>query len=150
MKLLIRQASTYLAVIAGIFLLRGSLSAASVVRWLSVFMLSAFTMVVVAWPFIQPLDLTITRLRLYPFAFLVSVLFMVFCLGLLYWMVKELGREPIQKARLAAGRKPRDMRISVALALRMVVVLGGFLIVLLGGESARRNPGQPEQLHSAT
>lgn len=42
------------AVIAGIFLLRGSLRAALVVRWLSMLMLAAFLTLILAWPLVQP------------------------------------------------------------------------------------------------
>ena len=50
-----------LAVAAGIFLLRGNLRAASIIRWIAVFMFSAFSGLLLVWPFMQPIDLTLTQ-----------------------------------------------------------------------------------------
>ncbi len=61
------------AVIAGVFLLRGSLRAASAVRWLSVFLLAALFSLALAWPFVQPADLTLTQIHLSPLGAAVSV-----------------------------------------------------------------------------
>lgn len=126
------------AVVAGIFLIRGSLRAASIVRWFALFMLSAFVALLIALPFMQPVSLTLTQLRLSPGASFATVAFMAFVLGLLFWVAKELGREPIQAARASAGRKQRDMRIPVAGGVGLVIVMGIFMAVLLGGESADR------------
>ena len=133
------------AVIAGVFLLRGSLRAASVVRWFAVFMLTAFFAFLIAWPFMQPLDLTLTQLRLNPGASVATVALMAFVLGLLFWVVRELGREPIQAARIGAGRKLRDMRIPAAIGVALVVVMGIFLALLLGGDSAEHAKFMAEQ-----
>ena len=84
------------AVIAGIFLLRGSLRTASVVRWFAVFMFAAFVALLIAWPFIQPLGLTLTQLRLNPGASVAAIVFMAFVLSLLFWLARELGCKPIQ------------------------------------------------------
>ena len=48
------------AVIAGLLLIQGSLKAASVVRWFSLFMASALVSVAVVSPALQPLGLTYT------------------------------------------------------------------------------------------
>jgi hypothetical protein len=133
------------AVIAGIFLLRGSLRAATVVRWFAVFMLAGFTAFLVAWPFLQPFSLTLMQLRLNPWYAAITIIYIAFFFGLLFWLAKELGRAPIQAAIIQAGRKSRDMRIPAAVGVGLVVVLGIFLTVLLGGESARRVKSMAEQ-----
>jgi hypothetical protein len=133
------------AVIAGIFLMRGSLQAASIVRWFAVFMLSAFVALLFAFPFLQPVSLTLMQLRLDPVASVATVAFMAFVLGLLAWLIRELGSEPIQAARASAGRKQRDMRIPAAAGVGLVVVIGTFLALLLGGESANRAKSLAEQ-----
>ena len=91
------------AVVAGIFLLRGSLRAASIVRWFSVFMLSGFVALLIAWPLMQPVGLTLTQIRLNPRTSIATFAFLAFVLGLLFWLARELGREPVLAAR--AGRK---------------------------------------------
>jgi hypothetical protein len=127
-----------LAVVAGIFLMRGSLRAASIVRWLSVFMLSALLAMLIAWPIVQPLALTFTQLRLNPGYSTLAILFTAVLLGLLYWLARELGREPVRAARVDAGRKQQNMRIPAGLGVALVVVGSIFLGFLLGGESAVR------------
>jgi len=133
------------AVVAGVLLLRGNLRAASAVRWFAVFMLSTFITLLIAWPFLQPLDLTLTQIRLNPGAFVATVAFIAFVLAFLFWVAMELGRGPIQAARSKAGRKPRDMRIPAVVGVGSVVVLGVFSTLLLGGDSAERAKSMAEQ-----
>ena len=133
------------AVLAGIFIMRGSLRAASLVRWFSVFMLAGTVALLIAWPFMQPFSLTLTQLRLNPGESIEKVMFVAFVLGLLVWLIRELGREPVMAARAAAGRKQRDMRIPVAAGVGIVVVMGIFMAFLLGGESADRAKSLAEQ-----
>jgi hypothetical protein len=126
------------AVIAGVFLLRGSLRAASVVRWLSVFMLAAFLMLIVAWPFVQPWDLTVTEVRLSPWSASGTIALVALVLGLLAWLYFQLGSTPVLATRAAAGRPNRDMRIPAVVGVALVVVLTVFLSVFLGGESGSK------------
>lgn len=133
------------AVIAGIFLLRGSLRAASLVRWIAVFMLAAFGGLLIVWPFMQPFSLTLMQLRLNPGTSFASFMLMAFTLGLLAWLIRELGRKPVLSARASAGRKQRDMRIPAAAGVGLVIVMNIFMAVLLGGESANRAKSIAEQ-----
>ena len=133
------------AVVAGIFLLRGSLRAASIVRWFAVFMLSGFVALLIAWPLMQPVGLTLTQIRLNPGTSIATFAFLAFVLGLLFWLARELGREPVLAARASAGRKPRDMRIPAAAGVGMVIVMIIFMTLLLGGETADRAKSMAEQ-----
>lgn len=133
------------AVFAGIFLLRGSLRAASLVRWFAVFMLAAFVALLIAWPFMQPFALTLTQFRLNPGTSFAKFTFMAFVLGLFVWLIRELGREPVIAARASAGRKQRDMRIPAAAGVGLVIVMGTFIALLLSGESADRAKSIAEQ-----
>jgi len=133
------------AVVAGVFLLRGSLRAASIVRWFSVFMLAAFLASILAWPFMQPVNLTLTQLRLNPGSSLATVAFMAFVLGLLFWLARELGRKPIQDARANAGKKERDMRIPAVAGVGLVVALAIVLPLMLNGETASHAKSIAEQ-----
>lgn len=126
------------AVAAGIFLLRGSLRAASFVRWFSVFMLSAFAAMAIAWPFLQPFDLSIAQFRLSPGASLLSLAFLAFLCVLLYWLATSLGDPSVLEARAIAGRKQRNMRIPAVAGVSLVVVLVVSMSLLMGGESATK------------
>jgi hypothetical protein len=139
------------AVVAGIFLLRGSLRAASLVRWFAVFILAGVLSLLIALPFLQPLDLTLTQVRLDPVAFLGTVVIGAFALCLLLWVSRELGRQPIQAALASAGIKRRDMRIPAAAGVGLVVVLGIFLMALLQlSGSAEHAKSMAEQQVGAT
>jgi hypothetical protein len=126
------------AVIAGVFLLRGSLRAASVVRWLSMFMLAALLTLILAWPSVQPWALTVTEVRLSPWSAGGAIAFAALVLGLLAWLYSQLGSAPLLAAQVAAGRPNRDMRIPAVVGVGLVVVLAVFLSVFLGGESASK------------
>jgi len=133
------------AVVAGVFLLRGNLQAASIVRLMSSFMLGAFLALLVAWPFVYPVDLTLTQLRLNPGASVLAAAFVTFGLALLSWLIWELGREPVQAARAAAGRRARDIRAPAAIGVGLVVVTSILLTLLSRGESAARARAMAEQ-----
>lgn len=126
------------SVIAGVFLIKGSLKAASIVRWFSAFMLGGFAALLVAFPLLQPIDLTLTQIKLNPIQFLVSCVFMLFVSALLYWLVNELGGKEILEARKAAGRKIRNIKYAFGAGVLLVIALSVFLNVLLNGESASK------------
>lgn len=126
------------ALIAGIFLWRGGLRAASIVRWIAwASVPAALTLPIIARA-LQPLDLTLTELRLSPGAVLLSAALVIGYGGLLVWLIRELGSAPVLAARMAAGRPRRDMRIPFALGV--AASLGGLwlMVHVLGGERAGR------------
>jgi len=133
------------AVVAGVFLLRGSLRAASIVRWFAVFMLASFVVLPIVFIFMQPIDLTLTEIRLNPGVSLATFAFMGLLLALLVWVTRELGREPVMVAREHAGRKRRDMRIPAAIGVVMVLVMGIMFSLLLSGETADHARSMAEQ-----
>jgi hypothetical protein len=124
------------ALIAGIFLFRQNLRAASIVRWWAVFVFAGFATALPMFILVQPFDLTITELVLYPGATLLTVALTVGLLTLTGWMAYQLGREPIHTARDLAGRKRRDMRIPIALGLALSIATAGFSLNMLRGERA--------------
>jgi hypothetical protein len=126
------------AVIAGIFLLRGGLRTAAVVRWFSVFMLVGFLAMACVAPFLQPWDLSLTELRLNPGSFAIGVIFYLLALGLLFWVARQLGLEPVQVAIAKAGVKRRDVRYAVAAGVGLAVLLGISIPLISNGESAER------------
>ena len=133
------------AVIAGIFLLRGSLGAASVVRWFAVFLLAATISVAVAWPLVQPVDLTRTQFRLNPDAFTATVALMAFLFAMLLWVIRQLSSEPVLAAQAAGGRKVRDMRIPAILGIGLVVLLFTLLNMLMGGQTGEHAKAMARQ-----
>jgi hypothetical protein len=126
------------AVIAGILLMRGGLRTAALVRWFSVFMLVGFLALAVVAPFLQPLDLSLTELRLNPASFVIGVIFYFFALGLLYWVARQLSLEPVQVAIAKAGVKRRDVRYAIAAGVGLVMLLAITIPLISSGESAKR------------
>jgi len=141
-----RSSLNLFAVIAGILLLRGSLRTAATVRWFGVFLLSACIATLFAWPAVQPIDLTLTKIRLNPGGFIADVAFVLLLLALFYWVITELGREPVQLASDRAGIKRRNMRFPVGVGIALVIGLGALLHVFLGGESAEHAKSMAEKL----
>jgi hypothetical protein len=126
------------AVIAGIFLMRGSLRTAALVRWFSVFMLTGFSAMIVVLPFLQPWDLSLTELRLNPGSFAAGVILYALVLGLLFWLSQQLGLEPVKEAIARAGLKRRDIRYPAAAGIGLALLLGITVPLITNGESAAR------------
>jgi hypothetical protein len=128
------------SVIAGIFLITGSLRAVSIVRWFAAFFLSAFISVLLALPLLQPISLTLVEMRLNPPSSSAAALALVAgALLLFWWIIRELNREPVNAAREAAGiRIHRRRWLPIVLGVGLVGVVLIFSHVLSNGSSAER------------
>jgi hypothetical protein len=126
------------AVIAGIFLLRGNLRAASAVRWLALFLLAAMVSVALVSPLLLPLGLLATYVQVQPLAFLGSLLVFAVALMLFAWLARQLSAEPIRIARVAIGKKNRDARVPLSIGVGLAVVLAGVNFKVQRSESAAR------------
>jgi len=124
------------AIVAGGFLLLGGPRATLWVRTLAVFGLSGGIVLVIAAPLFQPLDLTLTEIRLDPSNLDAkgSLVLAVLCITL--WITWQLGRASVRDAIIASGIRSWDMRIP-AQAGAGVIALASFLLWLtLHGQSA--------------
>lgn len=124
--------------IAGILLRRGGLRTASLVRWLACTMLPATALMGLGFLAMQPSDLTVTEVRLYPGTSFISTAFFIGYAVLLIWLFRELGRAPVLAARAAAGRPLRNMRIPFALGVIGSIAGAMLMVYLLGGARANR------------
>jgi hypothetical protein len=126
------------AVVAGVFLVRGSLAAASLVRWFSVFSLAVLCALALAWPVLQPFDLTLTQVRVSPSASALSVLVVAAAIGLFAWLQRQLGKPPVLAATLAAGRKVRSMKFPAVAGLVLVALAAIVFPLMLSGEAGNK------------
>ena len=126
------------AVVAGVFLWRGNLRAASAVRWLALFFLAALLSVSLLSPLLLPLGLIATYVQVSPVAFMRSLGVFAVALLLFGWLAKQLSAEPIKAARLAAGRKERDARIPLVVGIMLAVVLAALSFSVQRSDSAAR------------
>jgi hypothetical protein len=74
----------------------------------------------------QPLDLTTTELRLAPATRFGAALPLVLFCGLLYWLLEQLGRQPVQAAIQTTGRKKPAINVAliIGVALSMLALTG--------------------------
>lgn len=133
------------AVIAGVFLLRGSLRAVAVISWFGTFLVSAFTSMVILWPLFQPIELTLLQLKLTPISFSTSLAIGGGVLGLLFWVVRELRQESVQLARIKAGAKPISVKVPLIIGIILTVALAIGLRVMLNGETAKQGKLRAEK-----
>ncbi|TVT44528.1 MAG: cytochrome d ubiquinol oxidase subunit II [Denitromonas halophila] len=126
------------AVIAGVFMMRGSLRVAGWVRWWSLFILAGLSVALAFFPFVQPFDLTVTEASLSPRAFLVSFLVAILSAWLMYWLSQTLGSEPVQRARESAGMKRSGSRLPIALGLTLSIAVVVLTSLLLNSENSVR------------
>lgn len=132
--LALRSGLFLLGAAAGIGLLCGSLQMAALVRWGAAFGLCALAVLMLAWPLMQPVDLTLTQLKLQP-RILPSLATSATWLVLLHWLYRTLGAPAVQRA---AGYKPRNMGMAAASGAALSLLLCVMLSLLLHGEAAER------------
>jgi uncharacterized membrane protein len=124
------------AVVGGIFLLKGNLRAASIIRWGAAFALSALLATLVIAPLILPINLTFTAIKLNPGPLVWSFVVSLFFMGLLWWLFMQLSKSPVLAARAAAGRKVRNMYIPVILGAALAVSVGIASMLMQRSDSA--------------
>lgn len=126
----------FFAIAAGFFVMRGSLRVASVVRWAATFAASAGMALVGVWPWVQPLELTLTLARLNPWTVTVAAVVFAVLLAVLVWVVRQLGRMEVLQARAAAGRPVRRMRIPIVLGAGLTAGLAAIAITFAASATA--------------
>lgn len=119
-----RSSFNIFAVALGILLIRGSLWAASFVRFFSAFFIAGGIGLIVSFPFLQPMALTLTELRhTSPLAIAPPLAL----LALSLWIVRELNAEPVLAAWQSAGKRVSPLVFPVILGFGLVVGLAGVL-----------------------
>ncbi len=126
----------FFAIAAGFFVMRGSLRVASAVRWAAALVVSAGVALVGVWPWVQPLDLTLTLARLNPWTVAVAVSVSGVLLAVLVWVVLQLGQPAVLQARAAAGRPLRRLRIPVVMGTGLTAGLAAIAITFAAGDTA--------------
>ncbi len=128
----------FFAIIAGFLVMRGSLRAASLVRWAGALVASAMVTLVGVWPFVQPIDLTLTLARLNPGTVALALAVAAALLAVLVWLVRQLGRPAVLQARAAAGRPLRRLAIPIVLGAALTAGLAVIAITFASGALAAR------------
>jgi len=128
------------AVIAGIFLYRGSLKTAKVVTFFSAFFLTGMGGLLFVFPLFTPPDLLLTQIKLNPLSSAGYFVFALFFLIFLTWVLKSLTTPAIHEAMDNKGINPKSFfsrpRSGVICGIILLAILGGALPLLLNGEAA--------------
>jgi hypothetical protein len=128
------------AVIAGIFLIRGSLRAAGIVLWFATFLLTSLACGAVALPLFLPFGLMLAELRLRTSSFVGSMVLLVAVLALLYWVMRQLRRLPVLPVRMWL-RTVRTLRSAFISGVAMIGILAVWVVPMLHGQNAKRAIG---------
>ncbi len=127
------------AVVAGIFLYRGNLTAARIVTWFLAFLLSGLGLAFfIVFPLMQPLDLWATQFLLSPASVLSSLSIGLVSLSLLFWVYLQLRSESVLEARVAAGQSRAAPVRAFVSGVLIVVVVGALVHYLTLGESSEK------------
>lgn len=87
-----------LAIIGGVFLLKGNLRAAWIVSWAMAFFISAFTVAVMVVPVVLPYDLMIEYAKRAPMEDFAGFLYFPIVMGLLVWIYRNLRSTSVRAA----------------------------------------------------
>lgn len=127
----------------------GNFRGASIVRTASAFALPSAAIVLVAFIFIiQPFDLLLTQLRVNPLNTLLTAAIGGAVLWLFAYLVRALGTPEILAARVAAGRKVRDIRLPVGLGVVFGLAMAWMGYSVTHGEYAQRAIEEAQARHS--
>jgi hypothetical protein len=127
------------AVIAGIFLLRGSLGAARVVTWFSAFMLAGFSIgSLVVFPWMQPLEFWLLEFRNDPLGSLILIALLPVVLLALFWIYKTLRSPAVIEARVTEGHTPGAPYSAFLAGGALALAMGVLLQLAFNGESAEK------------
>ncbi|MEM9218864.1 MAG: hypothetical protein AAGD25_31560 [Cyanobacteria bacterium P01_F01_bin.150] len=126
------------AIIAGFFLIRGNLKAASLIRSLSVFGIILLGGMFILALCSRPIGLTVTQLRLQPTVILGPAAFLLGSVTLLYWLQWQLGKKPVITAQLRKGLPKPEMRTPIFLGVLGLLAVAVLMGTLRNGESAQK------------
>lgn len=126
------------AALGGIFLLRGSLRAASIVRRMAVSMLALLGAVVLLSPLMQPPGLTLAMARGHAALAALGGVLLVFTVVLMAWLARELGAPAVRAAIAAAGLRQRSTRWPIAMGIGVAVLLAAMGTALQHTDAAAR------------
>jgi hypothetical protein len=136
----IRYSSPYniFAIIAGVFLLRGSLRGAALVSQAAALLLAVL---IVGAPLLLasvPAGLVLAGLRIYPLRVLADAARMAFFLGLSFWVFRQLRREVVLQAIVRSKGKIPPLRVPVLVGAALSIVLAATAALSLKSDRAKR------------
>ncbi|MBE9126587.1 MULTISPECIES: hypothetical protein [unclassified Coleofasciculus] len=143
-----------LAVVAGVFLFRGSLRAVPIVTCFAAFMISNFVSVFILLPFLKPAELWAIEFHLDPVDLSMSLLVRITLIALLCWVYTQLRAAPVVSASFKYAHSASTPKLAFILGVALVVLPVGIMHFTRGGaagakavEVARAKYGQDYKYH---
>lgn len=127
-----------LAVVAGVFLFRGSLRAVPIVTWFAAFMLSYFVSIFILLPFLKPAELWATEFRLDPVGLCRSLLLTITLIALHFWIYTQLRAASVVSASFKSGHSASTPKLAFILGVALVVLPVGMMHFMRGGAAGAR------------
>jgi len=131
-----------IAIIAGAFLVSGSLRAARIVATSAAFFVAGLLGVIIALPILLPVDLILAYLKVAPLSDVRLAVPLVLACGLSVWVYRNLTSQPVKAGMDEAGMNYKSFWKSPALGLKIGAVFVAILIIslvfFLKGERAGR------------
>ena len=126
------------AIVAGIFLMRGSLRAAKAISLYGSFMLAALIGIAFAWPAFIPLGLALAALRIYIMRSLAYLAYVAAVLGVSFWVVRQLRRDAVLAASARSGTKIRSLTSPILAGAAIVLIFTPMMRAALRSDRAKR------------
>ena len=133
------------AVIAGIFLIKGGIKTARVVRWFSAFFVIAFIGMLFLFPITMPIELLLTQIKLNPVGMLGSYAFSILFIGVLTWVYFQLSSTDALERLSRAGYKTGKPKSALFTALAIMIFGGVMFAYLFNSESAAKAKSLAEE-----
>jgi hypothetical protein len=128
------------AVVAGIFLLKGSLKAARIISMLTAFMIACFLGIMLLIPLLFPFDLLLAYLKLKPVSIGLELLIYIAIILFLIWLYRSLTsasvRAAMDESQINYSSFWRRPKMGFWIGGSGVILLFVFLFLLMGGETA--------------
>lgn len=142
------------AVVAGVFLLRGSLRAVHIVIWFAAFTLSNFLSLLILLPFLQPAELWAIQFRLDLVGLLMLLLVRITVITVLFWIYTQLRAAPVVSASIRDGHSASTGKLAFILGVAIAVLPVGMMHFTRGSaagaqavELARTKYGENYKYH---
>jgi hypothetical protein len=126
------------AIIAGIFLLRGSLRGAALISQAAALLLAFFIVGTLLLPVFVPVGLVLAGLRIYPLRVLADAARMAFFLGLSFWVFRQLRREVVLQASVRSKGRIPSLRVPILIGVALVAILASTTSLSLRSDRAKR------------
>lgn len=129
---------SFFAVIAGVCLVRGSLQAAAVVRWIALLLVATLGSVLILLPVLRPVGLWLVEMRQNPGTAVFGLALGLIFIAVLVWVARQLGSPPVLQARAGAALRNRSASVPIAIGMASAVALTILGVMFQRSDAATR------------